>query len=111
MGSVPGQVAYASVDNVSSTPTAGSTAGPGLFVGGKVLVIEGDCVGPSGGGFRLTTADSAARVIAAGTFHCGEPMRDELRGVNDYEGPVQLSFTETDGIQLGWLRASLEPAD
>ena len=37
-------------------------------------------------------------------------MRDEVHGVSDYEGPVQLSFTATDGIRLGWLRVVLEPA-
>ncbi|WP_271177997.1 hypothetical protein [Leifsonia poae] len=111
-GSVPGQVAFAQVDSVSSMPTNGSTVGPGLLVRGRSFVIEGGCVGPSGGRFRLTTAEvsSAPRTLTEGELACGQAVRDQTSGVSDFSGPVQLAFISTDGIELGWLRVIQEPA-
>lgn len=100
-----GEVASAVADRTANPPSASSVAGPGLLVADRAFTVEGQCVGTSAD-FRLATADpaDAGRVLLEGTLDCAAPVADDFTYTVDYAGVVQLTFTDTDGIELGWLR-------
>lgn len=109
-GPVPGEVAFASVDSISVAPTIGSTTGPGLLDPTRGYTIEGECVGTSGT-WELLDADPAGSgtQLDSGSIECGTPLRVAVDVSRDGPAiPVQLRFTQTDGLQLAWLRVVQE---
>lgn len=107
---VPGEVASAVAERLATPPSASSVAGPGVLDAGTPFVVEGECIGTSAA-FRITTADpdDAGRVLVEGTLDCADPRTDGAAYALDYAGPVQLTFTDTDGIDRGWLRVVQRP--
>lgn len=101
---VAGEIASAVSDQLSMPTSSSSVAGPGAMVAGRPFVIEGECIGTEAD-YSLTTADpaDAGRVLVEGTIECSAPMKSSY-GSTAYAGVVQLSFTDTDGIDRGWLR-------
>lgn len=102
---VPGEVASAVSDRLSTPSSASSVSGPNLLAADRPFSVEGECIGTSAD-FRLTTADpaDAGRTLVEGTMDCSAPMRSDFSYTLGYAGVVQLSFTNTDGIDRGWLR-------
>lgn len=98
-------MASAVAERRATPPSASSVAGPGTLVAGLPFAVEGECIGTSAD-FTVTTADpaDAGRVLVEGTIDCAEPRKDGFTYTVDYAGPVQLSFTDTEGIERGWLR-------
>ncbi|SIT84861.1 hypothetical protein [Microbacterium sp. RU33B] len=102
---VAGEIASAVSDRLSTPSSSSSVAGPGIMVADRPFSIEGECLGTRAD-YSLTTADpaDAGRVLVEGTIECGAPMTSSVGSTAGYAGVVQLSFTDTDGIDRAWLR-------
>lgn len=102
---VPGEVASAVSDRLSTPSSTSSVSGPNVLAADRPFSIEGECIGASAD-YKLTTADpaDAGRLLVEGTIECSAPMKSSFSYTLGYTGVVQLSYTDTDGIERGWLR-------
>jgi hypothetical protein len=91
------------LEGPDGVPTTSITA-LGAITGDGVRV-EGQCSGGSVE-FELTTAtpDEERRNLIEGIMMCGDRYASTLSGF-DYRGLVQLSFTGTNDVDSGWMRA------
>jgi hypothetical protein len=89
--------------------TGESTAGPALIAAGSTVRITGDCVG-SRMAYELRTAQAGEdqRVLVDDVISCGGESSSTHDGL-DYVGVVQLSITDANGADAGWVQATLEP--
>lgn len=71
-------------------------------VADEPLLLEGACVGDDAT-YRITSAavDGDGEVLRNGILRCDEALYVEFSIPVD--GPVQVSFTDTDDIDEGWL--------
>ena len=66
--------------------------------------VEGACIGTRAS-YKVETAEAEPdrRELTSATMSCDSPSGNTF-AVSGYEGPVQLSFTDTDRIDTGWVR-------
>jgi hypothetical protein len=85
-------------DDTSTSPNTVEDA----VVADEPLLLEGACVGEDAM-YRITSAavDGDEEVLRNGILRCDEALYVEFS--LDVDGPVQLSFTNTDDIDEGWL--------
>ena len=81
----------------------GNSISSNLVEADKVSIV-GDCIGTRAR-YELFTAsvDTERRSLTSGVMQCGDPIRNDIAGLG-YTGPVQLSFTDTNGVSEGWVR-------
>lgn len=109
---LPTQVGAALLNPPGSDPeisTGQSTAGPALFEANRTVRITADCVG-SRMRFELRTAQvgEEQRLLVGEQIPCGTESSSSHSGI-DYAGPVQLAITDANGVDAGWVQATLEP--
>lgn len=82
-------------------PTSSNTVEDAV-VAGEPLILEGACVGETARyQIRSAVVDGDGEILERGTLTCNEALYEEL--TLDVDGPVQLSFTDTEDIDAGWL--------
>lgn len=81
----------------------GSSVTSNLIEADEVSIL-GECIGTRAH-YELFTAsvDTQRRSLTSGIMQCGVPIRTDVAGLG-YTGPVQLSFTDTNGVSEGWVR-------
>jgi hypothetical protein len=95
------EIARALFQLAGETTTSPSTV-EDTVVADEPLILEGACVGEDAT-YRITSAavDGDEEVLRNGILRCDEALYVEFS--LDVDGPVQLSFTNTDDIDEGWL--------
>ncbi len=81
-------------------------SGPAVIEPGSPTFVEGACEGTSVP-FEVTSADleDANRVLIEGRLQCDDPSAINETGHSlEYDGPVQVRFTDTENIEQGWIR-------
>lgn len=99
-----GEVARAEfVIGADGIPSASSIAEDTVADGGT-YTVEGACIGTRAA-YKVETAVSGdeRRTLTSSSLRCDEPYRGTFT-VTGYDGVVQLSFTDTDLIETGWVR-------
>ncbi|MFG6403113.1 MULTISPECIES: hypothetical protein [unclassified Microbacterium] len=71
---------------------------------GPDIRLDGECVGVAAD-YRVGTAAAGEdnRVLMEGTMQCDTGVAIAYSGLT-YQGPVQVSFTDANRIDSGWLR-------
>ncbi|RKT33142.1 hypothetical protein DEU34_1732 [Microbacterium sp. AG1240] len=99
-----GEVARAEfVTGADGIPSASSIAEDTVTDGG-IYTVEGACTGTRAA-YKVETAVAGddRRNLTSSSIRCDEPYRSTFT-VTGYDGVVQLSFTDTDLMETGWVR-------